>query len=502
MSDIPKDWLPLFEWAKFHYSKQVEFIDALKDYWEVIFLAGNGAGKSHVLYWSLLCYAYGIHPHQIAEPPLRIKVLVNDFEHGYGKIFVETCLWDQKIGDNTIGPMLSKRMVKRYPARDDRTLELVNGSILFFQTSEQHKKLHSGTNFDILGCDEESDYWVYDESKRGLRTAKGGGKILHSFTPPFDDDSKNRGPSWTKFHLVDPFDKGEDKDVYVVRACMKDNPAITDDFIRKFSKGKSESQLKIQLYGEYPPWGELIFPEFQDYLWDSKTKMGHLLPWDFEVPWRESGVEFEMALDWHGSKPPAVIWAFEYTEGPNKGDVVVFDELSPKAGKGMTIMETSNAIREIEGWRQERIKRWGDPKMRDKNNALITGFSPWEEFRHCGIRLNEAWNREPYVGYSIMRDFLKGKGRDNLEHPRLFIKETCKTLIYNMKNHHNVQKGDGTADPDPKFSDYCVSLKYIMQRKSRKQRKAMEKSGKYSKWPMTSYGVGEQWGGTYITDWR
>jgi DNA gyrase inhibitor GyrI len=57
-----------------------------------------------------------------------------------------------------------------------------------------------------------------------------------------------------------------------------------------------------------------------------------------------------------------------------------------------------------------------------------------------------------------------------------------------MKNHFNVSRGDGTATPDTKFSDYCVNLKYIMQKKSRKIKKNMEKAGRYSKWPLTSIG--------------
>jgi len=98
----------------------------------------------------------------------------------------------------------------------------------------------------------------------------------------------------------------------------------------------------------------------------------------------------------------------------------------------------------------------------------------------------EGWNREPYVGYSVIRDFLRGKGRGFEEHPRLFIKEGCKTLIHNMSNHYNVPRTGGLADPDPQFSDYCVNLKYIMQHKSRKIKKNMDRMGRYSRWPVTS----------------
>ncbi len=473
---------------------------AVDKFWEIMFLAGNGTGKSHILYWSLICFALGIHPEQIAKPPIHIKVLLNDFEHGYGKIFTETCLYEQYLPDGTvIPPMLVEDpyMVTRWPSRDDKSILFYNKSIIFFQTSEQKKRQHSGANFDILACDEEPSESIYDESKRGLRTAKGGGRILHAMTPPFEEETKNKGPSWTKFKILDPFEKKTDNDLYVVRAAMYENPAVSDEFIKRFSKGKTEQQVRIQVYGDYPTWGDMIFPEFTDSLWNKKEKTGHILPYDFVVPWEDDDFIFEMALDWHGSKPPAVIWSFEVRNyylcngiELEKGDVVIFDEISPQEGKEgkFTISKTAEAIREHEAWRRRRIIRWGDPKMQDKRNDLVSGFSPWKEFRHCGIRLAEAWNREPYVGYSIIRDFLRGRSKDFPDHPRLFVKENCHSTIHNMKNHYNVPKGDGTAVPDPKFSDYCVNVKYIMQNKSRKIKKNMEAIGRHRKWPMQAFG--------------
>lgn len=538
---MPASLLPLIEWQYWFHQKQKDATLLLGDKWEVVYCAGNGCGKTVWLYHNLICMALGIHPTFPVTPPVAIKVLVTDFEHGYGKIFTETVLKKQAMPagywvtyDNELGhrrqffgvhqeenalefmdtkrgsslietdtsyldPMLPQEFIEKLPSRDDRSLYLPNGSFLFFQTSEQKKRLHSGTNFDVLGNDEEPEYQTYDESKRGLRTAKLGGRILHSFTPPFDEESKNKGPTWTKFKLIDPFEAGENPDIGVVRAAMADNPAITPAYIDKFSRGKTTEQLNIQLYGEYPIWGKLIFPEFEDRIWCPKDKSGHLLPWDTEVPWNDRDVLFECAIDWHGSKPCAAVWSFEYLTGPNKGDVVFFDEISPEAGKNLTISQVKTLLREMEGWRDLKIVRWGDPKMKDKNNALISGFNAWDEFRQGDPRiiLNEGNNRDPYTGYSIMRDFLRGKSRGNLEHPRIFITENCRTLRHNMKNHYNKVKADGTSVPDSKFNDYCVSARYIIQNKSRKIKKAMrrKRKGYDNRWPMTSYG---NFDGTYI----
>src|SRR3990172_4284736 len=142
MSEVPPCWLPLFEWRKRHYVKQEAFTIAVADKWEIVFLAGNGTGKTHILYWNIICLCLGIHPYQdqFAEPPLRVKVLMQDFEHGYGKIFTDTVLRGQFFPDGQeIGPMLvqDQHMALSFPAKEDKTLVFYNKSMMFFQTSEQ-----------------------------------------------------------------------------------------------------------------------------------------------------------------------------------------------------------------------------------------------------------------------------------------------------------------------------------------------------------------------------
>ena len=223
---LPQDHLPILEWHKRLYKKQHDFILSPMTYWETLFVAGNGTGKTRVLYLALIELALGFHPWckaKEASPPFQIKVLLNDFEHGLEKVFRETAMSPASMPDGgSIGRILPESAVNGDPnkpwSRDDRAIYFKNGSVMFFQTGEQKKKLHSGTNIDILGCDEEAEKQHYDESKRGLRNAKGGGLILHSFTPPFDEESKNKGPTWTKFDLVDPIERGEYPEGNVIRS--------------------------------------------------------------------------------------------------------------------------------------------------------------------------------------------------------------------------------------------------------------------------------------------
>ena len=492
---VPNDFVPIMEWVRWHYDKQKEFTKSFAENYETMFKAGNGAGKTAIFYWNLVTALLGMHPYQkegvkafhpdmkrwVPAAPLKAKVLVVDFEHGLDKVAWETLMMSTTMPDKTvIGPMLPKSMIQSQPSKEDKSFRLKNGSVLWFMTSEQRRRMHSGTNFDILACDEEPAEFAYDESKRGLRNAKGGGRILHSFTPPLPDDPST-GPSWTRFKLYDPFIEGKlgAPDLKVIEAKMVDNPAISNEFIRKFSIGKTERELRVQLYGEYPTWGKLIHPDFQDWEWNHKKVEGHLLPWDSPAPWDDETIEF--ALDWHSSKPAAGLWTYEDRDG----NVVVFEELSTEAVKDKTISELSDIIRQIEGYPQTRAKvyRLGDPKMKDTSNAFIRGFNAWDEFRNNGIFLFEAYNRQPEVGISIANDFFRGNAKD---HPRIFIRENCVNLRKALRYHYWIQKKDGSGEPDGKWSDFPICLRYILQRKARKVKKGMYKKNQRN-WGLTSY---------------
>lgn len=506
MSDVeagmPNDFLPLVvEWPKWfrQNAKQQSFLESVGTYWETIFLGGNGSGKSCICYWVDIALACGVFGVTLADgstvlqgkdmsmdPPLRIKVLVRDFEHGMQKVAKETLFDSTYMPDKTtIGPLFPKSMMKRMWSKEDKTLYLNNGSRIEFMTSEQRRFQHSGTNYDILHPDEEPQEPAYDESVRGLRNAKGGGKVYWGFTPPFEE---GRGPSWSKAKKFDVWDLNQDPHLNIIRASIRDNPAITDEFIKRFSRGKTEEQLKIQLEGEYPTWGRMVHPHFHDKLWNPTTLEGNLIPMEWEPPVYDEDGRLEFAIDWHQSKPAAALWTYE----DRGGNVYVYDELAPEVGQDKTILELSEIIFEIEGRPQNkpRIYRYGDPKMKDKSNALISGFNAWEAFRHAGIFLNPGYNRQPEVGVSIVNDFIRGNTKD---HPRVFVRENCVNLRRALKNHYWVEGADGIGKPDPKWSDYPICLRYILQTKSKKV-KRLGKRKAY--WPVSAYkGLQYKWGG-------
>jgi hypothetical protein len=226
MSDsIPKDWLPVMTWPKFFYRQQGEFIASTA--WQTWMVAGNGTGKTLTVYWSDVALMMGLHPWNIrkeVQPPIKIKCLVPSFDNvedvaleklldNQRIIFPEPilpeqqiwidflreqdCLTDEGDGWAEIGPLLPKSMIdpKKGFSKEHKGIELKNGSSIWFATSEQGWQAQRGGEQDILSIDEEGDERVTDECVRGLRNAKGGGRIIAGLTPPYQS---GQGPTWTK----------------------------------------------------------------------------------------------------------------------------------------------------------------------------------------------------------------------------------------------------------------------------------------------------------------
>ncbi|MCK5601464.1 hypothetical protein KAR91_06340, partial [Candidatus Pacearchaeota archaeon] len=343
---------------------------------------------------------------------------------------------------------------------------------IWFVTSEQGWKFQRGGEQDILSCDEEGDERVWDELKRGLRNAKGGGKIYAGLTPPYE---LGQGPTWTKEKVLEQ--SIDDPEMNVIHACMMDNPAITPKFIEEFNKGKTQKQIDVQIYGRYPTWGDLVHPDFQDRFWDPSKIDGHLLPNDTPMPDPYS-VDWVMAFDWHPSKPCAAV--FGYID--RSGNITFFDELDKQWAEGREISDLADAFLSTEGHphHKRRFRRWQDPSAKSLYQATKRGFNAWDAFRKVGILTSAGKNRDPLVGISMVNEYFRGNRK---EEPRIFIYERLKYLRQYLVNHYWKRGEDNVGTPDPKWSDYPITVRYIVQEVGWK-RKWGDK-----KWPLVSYGT-------------
>ena len=486
--EVQADLLPFIEWGAKFYRQQQEFIRSAA--WQRWFIGGNGTGKSLMTHWTPLSYMLGLNPHQSKDlcpkntfpmPPIKVRVIVPDFD-AVEEVSMDKLMRPQLIvykengatKTKEVGPMLPESMVvpKRGYTKDHRGIELKNGSSIFWVTNEQGWKAMRGAQYDLLVLDEECDYRIFDECKRGLRNAKGGGKIIAGLTPPYEEGC---GPTWTKEEIVDRASK--DDDIEVFNACMADNPAITAEFVKRFSKGKTKEQIQVQIYGQYPSWGDLVHPDFQDTFWKADKIEGHLLNNDTPMP-ENHHVDWVMAFDWHPSKACAAVFGWI----DRNGNITIFDELDTKVSGGRTIDELSELFRNIEGHPREhrRFRRWQDPSAKSAYQAVQRGFNAWDAFRHNGIVTSAGKNRDPNVGISIVNEYFRGNGKD---HPRIFIYERCKCLRRYLNNHYWKRDESGKGKPDAKWSDFPICIRYILQEVGWKEGRKFRRH----EWPLQSF---------------
>jgi len=72
------------------------------------------------------------------------------------------------------------------------------------------------------------------------------------------------------------------------------------------------------------------------------------------------------------------------------------------------------------------------------------------------------------------------------DHPRIFIYERCKCLRRYLNNHYWKRDEGGKGKPDPKWSDYPITVRYILGEIGWKNKKKKKRS---TKWPLQSFKV-------------
>lgn len=468
---IPRDCIPLLNkettgekgWLDYFYKAQRGFCVDPK--FISFFLGGNGTGKTRIGAFNVIAQAVGVHPRRLGTPPLFFRCVAPSFEDGVKKIMLPKFYDEQLMPDGQImGAMLPKSLVRKNFDDRSRRIILINDSIIEFMTHDQSVLQHAGAERDGIWWDEEPPKRLWNEGKARLRSAKGGGKMWLTMTPPFDPTAE---PSWTGEELY----KAKPKNVGIYSACMADNPAISKEFIDQFTLGMTPEEVEVRVYGRYPIFGKVVYPYYREAYFDDPDGPGNLIR-AFEIPtwWQRVG-----AVDYHPSKAAAALWAARVPADIDMfkvGDVVVYQELGEHETQDKPIRLLADLMKQKEG-RLRPDWRVFDPAMHQPQKGIKADWTPIREFSTYGIygkNANNSWE----TGWSVTNQYLQATWSTDVvidrdpttgrprTHPRVFIFDTCSMLRNSLRSHVWIRRGLKT-EPGQRGKDHCDCLRYLLQ---------------------------------------
>ena len=481
---IPETYMPMLTWLRkdhldavfkehgYPYRFSPKQGDAFNDKnYIIMVVAANGIGKSLIGCTKVSTNLTGADfENQYKEfggnsklqPPIRIRPLAPSFENG-----VKGVLLKKYLGDGVNKPLIPPELIKIPFTDKSPQIVLHNGSWVQFATYEQKVSHQAGAEFDLLIYDEEPPFHLWEENRQRLRSAKDGrGQIFINMTP-------SRETIYTMSWTLEKLWSNPDKEISKYQISKYDmigyHPNITMESIERDRRMMTDEEFKIRVLGEYVALSGRIYPEYKD----EKQPSGHLIE-RYSVDPRAWPIYF--SLDWHDRKPAAGIWATRDVHN----NIIFIDELKREEVKDLTIKEVCGLIKMKEAAYgiTEPTYRIIDPQAAKKENAIIAGFNPLEEFARFGVYCAPASNDMSRV--DTTKRYLKSRDHTIWPQVRFFDDLTDTRHDMQFVQYEDFRFGDDRDPKSGKIKDKykclpdCVS--YILGREGMLVESGEEKS--------------------------
>jgi len=400
------------------------------------------------------------------EPPVRGRIVVPDFGLPLQAI-VETLLrWCPSF------EFKGGSWETAWSQREHR-LSFGNGSFLEILSYEQDVSKFGGVTRDFCHYDEEPDgekgQAIRQECK--MRLMESRGYEIFTFTPlkglgwTFDEFEEQKGPEVEKNVWLD-------EKMLVVRASVRDNPAIPPEEIDLAMAGLPELVRRAREDGEFLHMEGLVYPMFDKDL--------HCV----NAEWLRSdaGKDHVQRLELHeiidpGYNTTAVLFAGIDPENR----FLIYDELylTEKA----TIPE--NAAQHI----REKRNAWGyatpvctliDPSARnhsltgrkDPNSDEMTPDTVRMAYYRAGIPTAKANNDKEGGDFEVMRR-LEHRDKEGESDPLLLIGENCSSFLRELRRYRLKPKDDGSFDVVKREDHGPDCLRYLCNHRPLSRPKAL-----------------------------
>jgi len=407
----------------FHQSKK-------KNRWV---FGGNRSGKTECGAVEVVYMARGIHPYREIKTATSgwVVSLSTQVQRDVAQSKILTYLNPDWIQDVV---MLSGRKDSYQNGVIDYILvKNVFGTIskIGFKSCDQGREKFQGTSLDYVWFDEEPPQDIYNECR--MRVLDKNGDIFATMTPL-------KGMTFVYDEIY--MNKFNDENIWCEFMQWDDNPYISEQAKNAMKASMSEDELRSRQFGEFMDCGGKVYSEFDENV--------HVIqPFDVPYEWQD-----KLSIDPGLKNPLSCHWyAVDFD-----GNIYVVAE---HYEKDKDIEYHSNKIHEISNdlhWHRNSNGMFEALIDSAANQTtLASRKSVADLFYEYKILTNTNVNKDVFSGIQKVKAYL----RNSLGQTKLFIFNTCKNLIREMKGYR-WGKGDSPVKTDDHSMDELRY--YIMSR--------------------------------------
>lgn len=300
-----------------------------------------------------------------------------------------------------------------------------------FKSCDQGREKFQGTSLDYVWFDEEPPYDIYQECR--MRVLDTNGDIFATMTP-----LKGMTFVYDEIYL----NKFNDPNVWCEFISWQDNPYISKQAVEAMKAGMSADELRSREFGEFVDAGGRVYPEFDE-------NVNVIEPFDVPYDWQD-----KLSIDPGLKNPLSCHWyAVDYD-----GNVYVVAEHYEREKDISYHSEKIHQICDELHWHRNNngmIEALIDSAA--NQTTLASKRSVADLFYDFGILVNTNVNKDVFSGIQRVKSYIK----NSLGQSKLFIFNTCKNLIKEMKGYR-WGKGDSPVKVDDHSMDELRY--YIMSR--------------------------------------
>lgn len=317
----------------------------------------------------------------------------------------------------------------------------LNGSQIYFGSSQQTDLSFEGFDADIAYFDEPNPKRVYTAVKRGLIDRRG--RLVWTMTPLGDANM-----AWVAADLL------HDDKTKIIRGSIWDNKHLDHEAIKEFLEDPTMSQdeRRAREFGEIAAIGQRIVTTF-----DSSCIIPATIVPD-EVP-------RVCVADPHHKKPTCLIWAAVFGEGANRSFVIYREwpttDITKEGVPRMTMHDLAGLIKTSEG--KENIEwRFVDPQF-GVQHAKVLGmqFASFQE---------EMADYELYFDTTVDNDLERGipklrnafRTAPEIGKPQVLVMDSCPNTIRALNYWAYEGLEQGKLKPSENYKDFADLVRYMI----------------------------------------